>query len=66
VDEKTCLNKIFIYVRTIRDEDVYSKEDDEHIHEEEKDGIMNCNGLLGDIILIENERNKGEDPPSPP
>ncbi len=66
MDEKTCLNKIFIYVRTIRDEDVYSKEDDEHIHEEEKDGIMNCNGLLGDIILIENERNKGEDPPSPP
>ncbi len=66
MDEKTCPNGVFIGARTIRDEDVYFEEDDEHIHEEEKDGIINCNGMLGDIILIENEKNKGEDPPSPP
>jgi hypothetical protein len=66
MDEKTCPNKVFIDARIVGGKDVYSKEDDEHIHEEEKDGIMNCNGLLGDIILIENEKNKGEDPPSPP
>jgi len=24
------------------------------------------NGLLGDVIIIENEKIKGEDPPSPP
>jgi hypothetical protein len=34
MDQKTCPNEVFINVRTIGDDDVYSKEDDEHIHEE--------------------------------
>jgi hypothetical protein len=34
MDEKTCRNEVFINVRTLGDENVYFKEDDEHIHEE--------------------------------
>jgi hypothetical protein len=27
---------------------------------------MNHNGLLGDVVLIKNEKNEGKNPPSPP
>jgi hypothetical protein len=36
MDEKLGPNKIFIDVKIIWDEATYSKEDDKHIHEEEK------------------------------
>ncbi len=36
MDEKLGLNKVFIDVKKIWDEITHSKEDNEHIHEEEK------------------------------
>jgi len=36
MDEKLGINKVFIDVKIVEDEATYSKEDDEHIHEEEK------------------------------
>jgi hypothetical protein len=36
MDEKLGLSKVFIDVKIVGDEVTYFKEDDEHIHEEEK------------------------------